>query len=140
MAKKTTGAGAAAGIAAGLVAASTAAAAGYYFYADKNAKKNRKVAAKWANDLKKDAIREAKKLRVEGAKDFGKVVDQVSKTYREARAVKPEDVKRVAAELKANWDKVQREAKLAGAKATKTVKKEVKKAVKKAAKKAAKKH
>ena len=131
MAKKTMDGKVVAEIAAGLVAASAAAAAGYYFYADKNAKKHRKIAAKWANDLKKDAIREAKKLEVEGAKDFAKVVDRVSKTYREVRSIDAADVKRAATELKANWDKVQREAKIV----KKAVKKVVKKAVKKAAKK-----
>ena len=139
MAKKTTNGKVVAEIAAGLVAAGSAAAAGYYFYADKNAKKHRKLAAKWAADLKKDAIREAKKLKVEGAKDFGKVVDQVSKTYREVRAINAADVKRAATELKANWDAVQREAKIVGAQAQKSVKKAVKKVVKKAVKKTAKK-
>ena len=45
----------AAGVGAG-IAAAAAAGAGYYFYFSKEAKAHRKVAAKWATDLKRDVV------------------------------------------------------------------------------------
>lgn len=113
-------------IGAGLIATG-AAAAGYYFYASKDAKKNRKIAAKWATDMKKEVEKEVKRLESTSPKAFAAVVDRIAKTYQIARSVDASDVKRAAQELKANWDTVQRETK-------KTVRKNVS-GVKSAAKK-----
>lgn len=114
MAKKTSRGKVAAEIATGLAVAGAAAAAGYYFYGSKKAKAHRKIAAAWANDLKKEVIREAKRLRNATPKDFAKVVDTVAKTYLDARSVNAADVKRAAHELKSNWEMVQREARKTG--------------------------
>ena len=147
MATKNTKGKTAAEIGAGLLAAGAAAAAGYYFYGSDKAKTHRKIAAKWATDMKKEVMKETAKMKAAGTKDFAKVVDGVAKAYRESRSVSTDDLKRAAAELKNNWDTVQREMKVASranvkvakavgkkavASATKTVKKVVKKAVKKA--------
>ncbi|HQT83180.1 MAG TPA: hypothetical protein PLW99_03460 [Candidatus Paceibacterota bacterium] len=149
MAKKTSQGKVAAEIAAGLAAAGAAAAAGYYFYGSKNAKKHQKAAVKWAQDMKKDVIRETKRLKAVSPKELAKVVDSVASTYYGVRSVTPADVKRAAKELKANLNMVRREVEKASrtdasrarvvgkralARGTKTVKKVVKKA-KKAAKK-----
>lgn len=98
-------------VSAGLAAAGTAAAAGYYFYASKSAKKHRKIAAKWAVDMKKEVVKEAKKLEKTSPKAFATLVDRVAKTYQTARSIQAADVQRAAQELKANWDTVQLEAK-----------------------------
>ena len=130
-------------IAAGLAAAGAAAAAGYYFYGSKQAKKHQKVAAKWANDMKREVIREAKSLKTINPKDFAKVVDTVANTYYGVRSVRPADLKRAANELKANLKMVQREiqktgragashAKVVGKRVLASGKKTVKKIVKKA--------
>lgn len=146
-AKKTTKGKVAIEIAAGLAAAGAAAAVGYYFYGSKQAGKHRKIAAKWAGDMKKEVIREAKGLKGINSRQFAKVVDAVADTYRSAHSVKAADLRRAVNELKSNWDMVQREvekggrktvsrAKVVGkkvlARGKKTVKKVVKKAVKKA--------
>lgn len=146
-AKKTSKGKVVAEIGAGLIAAGAAAAAGYYFYGSKQAGKHRKIAAKWAGDMKKEVIREAKGLKGINSRQFAKVVDAVADTYRSVRSVKAADLKRAANELKSNWDMVQREvekggrktvsrAKVVGKRAIVQGKKTVKKVVKKAVKKA----
>ncbi len=143
MAKKTTKGKIAAEIGAGLVAVGAAAAAGYYFYGSTHAKKHRKIAAKWASDMKKEVIRETTRVKNIDAKDFAKVVDAVATTYRTARSVNAADVKRAANELKSNWEMVRREmrqvgrtgaarAKVVGKRSLARGKKAVKKIVKKA--------
>ena len=149
MAKKNTTGKVVAEISAGIIAAAAAAAAGYYFYGSPQAKKHRKIAAKWATDMKKEVMWEAKKLKDISAKDFAKVVDTVARTYVAAQSVNAPDVKRAAAELKSNWETVLKEAKKKGKKGIvstksagkKTIasgKKTVKKAVTKAKKTAKK--
>lgn len=107
--KKTTGT--AIKIGAGLAAVAATAVAGYYFYGSKGAKKHRKIVAKWATDMKKEVIKEAKQLKNAGPKEFSKIVDRVAKTYSIARSIDSADLKRAAKELKANWDMVKRETK-----------------------------
>lgn len=143
MAKKKTSPGkVAAGISAGLAAAG-AAAASYYFYGSTQAKKHRKIVAKWANDMKNEVIREAKRLDEINPRDFARVVDTITDTYHGARSIDAADLKRAANELKSNWKMVRREiqqasrtnvshAKAVGKRALVRGKKTVKKIVKKA--------
>lgn len=100
-------------ISAGLVAAGAVAAAGYYFYGSEKAKKHRKIASKWAANMKKEVLQEAKKLEDVSSKTIAVVVDRVAKTYRADRTTDAADLKRAATELKTNWEKLQREAKRA---------------------------
>ncbi|MDO8593445.1 MAG: hypothetical protein Q7R59_00915 [bacterium] len=130
-AKKTSKGKVAAEIGAGLLAAGAAAAAGYYFYGSKSAAKHRKVAAKWAGDMKKEVIREAKRLERMNSNDFAKIVDAAARTYSGVRSINAADLKRAVNELKSNWKLVQREVQKGG---KKTVKKIVKKARAKARK------
>ncbi len=127
--------GAGLGLAA-IAAAGAAAAAGYYFYASENAPKNRKIASKWAADLKKDVVKEAKKLKKIDKASVMKVVDQAAKAYAaNAPKIDKDALIKAAKELKANWDELRDEAGTTVKGATKSAKKAVKKAVKKVAKK-----
>ena len=100
----------AAEIGAGILAAgAAAAAAGYYFYGSKQAKKHRKIVAKWAGDMKKEVVREAKRLNKIDSREFAKVVDTVANAYKGARSINAADLKRAANELKSNWKMVQSE-------------------------------
>ena len=99
----------AAEIGAGLVAAGAVAAASYYFYGSKRAKQHRKIAAKWANDMKKEVVRKAEQLEKLNPKDFAKVVDTVAGTYRGVRSINAADLKRAANELKSNLKTVRQE-------------------------------
>ena len=108
-----------------LLASAAAAAAGYYFYASKNAKKNRKVVADWANDLKKDVVQKAKQLKNLDRDALLGIVDGVTKAYSGVRSLDRKDLARAADELKDNWQKLRAElnqtGRLAGREAKKTV-------------------
>jgi hypothetical protein len=128
-------------IGAGVLATLAAAgAAGYYFYGSKDAKKHRTATAKWATGLKKDVIREAKKLKQLDEAAMAAIVDEASKAYKGMQDVTPADLKAAVAELKSNWENVRKELRRTGSKSAASAKKTVKKAApKKAPAKAAKK-
>jgi len=136
--KRTKGGMGAAGAAAGLAAVGAAAAAGYYFYASDDAKKHRKQATKWADGLKKEALREVKSLQKMDAKSVARAIDTATATYATVRSVDRADLARAAKELKANWQRIQAEATRTGKGAVKRAKSTAKKAVKKAQKSAKK--
>lgn len=124
-------------IGAGVLAAVAAAgAAGYYFYGSKDAKKHRSATAKWATGLKKDVIREAKKLKKLDEAAMAAIVDNAAKAYKGMQNVTPADLKAAVSELKGNWVEVRKELSRTGVAKKPAAKKAVKKAVKKVAKKA----
>ena len=93
----------------GLAASAAAAAAGvasYYFYAHKNAAKNRRIVAKWANDLKDDVVSRARKLKKLDRQAIVALVDQAVATYETVRDIDRSDLERAAKELKDNWQKI----------------------------------
>lgn len=106
-------------IGAGALAA--AVAAGYYFYASKNAPEHRRVAARWAGGLKKEALREVKRLKKLDRAQVMKAIDAASALYDGARSVDRKEVVRAAKELKNNWQALVSEA--VGTRATATAKK-----------------
>lgn len=99
----------AAGIAAGVVAATAAAGAAYYFYGAKGAKRHRAAAAKWAGGMKREVVKEAKKIQKLDDKVMHGIIDRVAGTYRAARSVDPEEIRQAAMELKKNWQKIRAE-------------------------------
>ena len=111
MATKKTGKSAktAAGIGAGVLAAAAVAGAGYYFYGDKNAKKHRAAASKWARDMKQDVVREAKSLKKIDEKTLARIVDRAAAVYQGVRSVDRKDLRAAANELKRNWREVKGE-------------------------------
>lgn len=127
---------AAAGIAA--AAAAAAAAAGYYFYASKDAKQHRQIAATWATRLKKDAIREAKKISKVNRATVLDAIGTAAAAYGTLKNVDQKQVARAIKELQANWKTLAEEAGAAGTGVKKTVQKAVAKAAKKPAKTAKK--
>lgn len=123
------------GVAAGVLAVAAAGvAAGYYFYASKDAKKNRRIAAQWARDMKKETLRQAKKLGELDRKTLMSAVDKAAAAYETVRSVDRAELARAVRELKTNWQELAREAGAAVAR-PRTVRKAVRTA-KKAAKKA----
>ncbi len=127
-------------IGAGVLAAVAAAgAAGYYFYGTKNAEAHRESASKWAKGLKRDTLKQVKKLQKLDAKSVAAAVEKASEAYREMEGVSKKDVDAAVEELKKNWTKMKKELEPSAdvKKAVKTVSspKAAKKAVKKAVKK-----
>jgi hypothetical protein len=137
--KKTAGAvGTGLGV---LAAAAGAAAAGYYFYGSEDAEKNRKIAAKWAANMKADVIKQAKKVKNIDRKTLESIVVNAQRTYMAAKNMDQKEVTRAAKELKANWQEVMKEltkGTSSAKKAVKTAAKKSVKTVKKAAKKVSK--
>ena len=144
MAKNTISKEQAAGLGAlaATVATAGAAAVGYYFYASKDAAKHRKVAAKWAVNLKNDVVKQARKIKAFDQKMLAAVIAEAGKKYEAIQSIDKKELAKAVKELKTNWQhlaaELQKGAKktVASAKksATKTVK-TVKKAVKTATKK-----
>ncbi len=121
------------GIAAGVAAAAAAAGTAYYFYGTKGAKRHRAAAAKWTAAMKREVVKEAKKLQKLDDKVMHGVIDRVAGTYRAARSVNPEEIRQAALELKRNWEKLRAEMKRGGARAS-AKKRPAKKAAKKTTK------
>ena len=107
----------------GVLAAAALAAAGYYFYASKDAKKNRQVAAKWAGDFKKDVVKRAKSLKNINRASVAAIVEQSARAYKGVRELDRSEVERAAKELKKNWQNIANELKKGGASAMKQAKK-----------------
>ena len=87
----------------GAAAALAAAAAGYYFYASKDAKKNRRNAAKWATGFKKEAMAQIEKLNKLDRAAIAGAVDRASSLYESAKNVHSGEIARAAQELKNHW-------------------------------------
>lgn len=122
---------------AALAAGAAAAAAGYYFYASENAPKNRKIASKWAGDMKRDVIREAKKLQKIDKAAVVRLVDQASQAYaKNGPKIDKAALLKAASELKRHWDELRNEAGDAIRPAKKAAKKAAKKITRSAKKKA----
>ena len=94
------------GVRLGLLAAAGA-AAGYYFYASKDAKKHRKIAAQWAGKLKTEVVKQARRAQGLDKKKILKIVNDAA--AQAAGSVQNKDVGRAAAELKRNWQKIVKE-------------------------------
>jgi hypothetical protein len=92
------------GVGAGLAAAG--AAAGYYFFASKDAKKNRKIVASWATKLKKDAEKEIKSLKKMEKTSVEKIIGKVSSAYKGMEGINAKNLSAAVSELKKNWKKL----------------------------------
>ncbi len=111
----------------GAAAAAGAAAGYYYFYASEDAKEHRRKAAKWAGELKRDVVRQAKKIHNIDRATLASIVDKAAATYGSVRGIDTAELARAARELKDNWRLVAQEtmsgAKKKSASAKKTAKK-----------------
>ncbi len=114
------------GLGRGVLAAAALAAAGYYFYASKDAKKNRQIAAKWAGDLKKDVLQRAKALKNVDRAAVAAIVEQSVRAYKGVRNLDRGEIERAATELKNNWKKIASELQKKGASAVKAAKRTTK--------------
>lgn len=116
------------GVGFGLAAAAAAAGAGYYFYGSKNAAANRKKAAKWANGLKADVLRRAKKLKKLDERAIKTIVAESAKAYEKLQSIDRADLEAAAEELRHNWKNIEREVRRVSAEDRKLAKKIVSRA------------
>ena len=119
-------------VGAGVAAGAAAIAVGYYFYASKNAKDHRQIAAKWAHKLKKEAVIKLSELNKLDKQSIAKVIDKVAVAYKTASNVKKEDLSQAVSELKANWAELKNELKKEVGQTKRTVSKASKGAAKNA--------
>jgi hypothetical protein len=98
----------------GVAAAAAAAGAGFYFYWSKHAKEHRKLAAKWARDLKAEVVRQAKRARALEQEAVHAVVDKAAAAYRGVKAIDTAHLAQAVVELKENWEEIKREMSRAG--------------------------
>ena len=93
-------------IAAGVgLTALAAAAASVYLLTGKNAK-NRKKISKWAKDLQNDVVAELHKTQKATKSSYNKIVDTISKNYKDIKNIDTQELVMMTSELKSNWDAI----------------------------------
>lgn len=118
----------------GLGLAAAAAGAGYYLFGTPSGKTARKKASKWADELKLDVVKKAKKLQKMDERAFRTIVDESSKAFERVKSIDKDDLGDAAAELKKNWKHIEAEITRVAKRDTKVAKKVVKAATKKVVK------
>ena len=89
--------------------AAGAAAAGYYFYASKDAQRNRRIVAQWATDFKEDVVRQVREMEHIDRQAIIGIIDGVSRAYGKMRGMNRADLREAAEELKKNWQRLSTE-------------------------------
>ena len=119
------------GVGVGLTALAAATAAGTYFFGGKKGAKNRAKVSKWADDAKKDVVKQLKGLEKVTKTSYAEAVDAVVAKYKQAKKIDPKELLAIAGELKGHWDAIATEVEAASKKVVPMVKKTAKKVVKK---------
>ena len=96
------------GIGSAITAATLAAAAGAYLLSDK---KTKTKAKKWAVEARKEVVKNAKVARKLGEKEYARIVDEAMKHHAALENLTAADIIREGKTLKAEWKKIQAEAK-----------------------------
>jgi gas vesicle protein len=124
------------GVGAGVTALAAAATAAYLF-TGKRGKSNRAKVSKWAEGAKADIVKQLRSAKQVSQQTYNQVVDTVVDQYKKAKKANPQDLVKLANELKGHWNTIAKEATVAArkvvpAKAVRSVKKAIKKALPKA--------
>lgn len=93
------------GIAAGMVAA----VAGVYFFSGKKNAKRRAEAARWAVKVKRDVLEHLGEYKEIGENHYHQAIEEVAARYGAMKDVDPDELRRVAQELKKNWVHVKKQ-------------------------------
>ncbi|HVO28744.1 MAG TPA: hypothetical protein VMT81_02055 [Candidatus Paceibacterota bacterium] len=115
-------------IGAGALAAAALAAAGGYVLWENMDKGKRAKLKTWAVKARKDAIREFARAKRMSEGDYKQIVDRVTSHYAALHHVNQAELAKTAANLKAEWKRIQKQAqaiaarRAGGAKKRKTVK------------------
>lgn len=89
-----------------LAGAAAGLAAGYYFYASKNAKQNRKAAMAWGKALKEQVVEQAGKVKNLDRTNILKAIDTVAGGYERAREIDMRQIRSAVQELRKNWKEI----------------------------------
>ena len=94
----------------GITAAVAAAAAGAYFlYGTNEGKKQRKKIRGWALKAKGEVLEQLENLKEVNEEAYNKVVETVTRKYKDLKQVDPSELASMARELKGHWNSIQRE-------------------------------
>jgi hypothetical protein len=96
------------GIGGAVTAAAIAAAAGAYLLSDK---KTKAKAKKWVVSARKEVAKNVKIAKKLGAKEYAKLVDQAIRRYGSMEKMTAADMIAAGKELKADWTKINADAK-----------------------------
>ena len=108
-------------VAAGAAVAAAGGALGYYFYGSQDAITNRKTAARWAQKLRSDVVKEIKSLEKINQKQLFAIISSAAGQFESMKKVDSKDVMSAVKELKSHWKDLIEEVKVA----PKSVKKQV---------------
>ncbi|QQR82578.1 hypothetical protein IPJ70_00475 [Candidatus Campbellbacteria bacterium] len=97
----------------GIAALAAAAAGTYFFYASKDAKKNRAVVKAWSVKAKKDVVAELKQASAISEKGYHTTIKEVAERYKKLQKLDPKDVQAFVTELKGHWKNISKELKVA---------------------------
>ncbi|GIW68160.1 MAG: hypothetical protein KatS3mg099_108 [Candidatus Parcubacteria bacterium] len=111
------------GIVAGLSAmAAVGAAAAYFLYGSKHAKKNRAKVRGWMVRAKGEVIEKLEKAKEVNKEVVSAIVDQVLAKYAKVKDIGEEEARRLAEELKRQWQAAERDLARAARRGKKVVK------------------
>jgi len=91
------------GIGAGITAAAVAAAGAYFLYGSKDAKKNRKKVAGWAEDAKKEVLKGLEKAKNMTEAEYKELIEKAAKAQAEIKKISKTDLADFQKEMKAGW-------------------------------------
>ena len=96
-------------VGAGVLTAAALAAAGAYLLSDK---KRRAKAKSWVTKARREVAKNVKIARRMGEAEYKRVVDQATKRYGSLHKVNVAEVMKTARDLKAEWKRMQKDAKV----------------------------
>jgi len=126
--RKNSSSGSGVAVGAGLVALAAAAAGAYFLYG-KDAKKRRSTVRGWALRAKGEVLEGIEQLKNIDEKQYRALVDKVTARYRSVKQGSPEEVAKLARELKSHWRSIQKHLSSAGGDVKRSAKKVGRKAV-----------
>jgi hypothetical protein len=90
-------------IGAGITAAAVAAAGAYFLYGSKEAKKNRKKVAGWAEDAKKEVLKGLEKAKNMSEAEYKELIEKATKAQAQIKKVSKADLMAFQKEMKEGW-------------------------------------
>lgn len=99
----------AAGIGAGVLTAAALTAAAAYLLSDKKTMRRAKA---WAQKARKEVAKNVKATRKMSEKEYARIVDKATKHYAQLHEVTAPELRRAATDLKAEWKRLRKDAKV----------------------------
>jgi hypothetical protein len=92
----------------GALAAALAVVAGVHYLSGERGKKNRAKLKSWMVKAKREVIARVERIEELDRKAYHAVVDEVARRYRGLKDVDPDELRAMAADMKAHWSNIHR--------------------------------